>query len=314
MTRRTILMYHRIAVDPEDPYSLCVSPDHFEDQLRTISETAEVVGLDRLVTGVDRRVWGFGSHGHARRTRPQVAVTFDDGYADNLLAALPVLEALGLPMTVYVATGRLDSTTGYWWDRLALLLQGRREVELDVDLAGRELRVSLQGERAAAMALVALHTRLRFLAVAEIEVALAVIAEQLSTAMPEPSRARVMTRDELRTLAASPLVTIGAHTVDHVLLAGQPVAEQIETMAHSKAELESLLNRPVRHFAYPFGDAESFDSASVEAARSSGFDTATTTLAGRVTRYNNRWQLPRRMVHDWSADEMARHLWAWRTG
>ncbi len=314
MTRRTILMYHRIAEDPEDPYSLCVSPDHFEDQLRTISETAEIVELDSLMSGLDGPRWGFGRSRHSGRTRAQVAVTFDDGYADNLLAALPVVEALGMPMTVYVATGRLDSTTGYWWDRLALLLHGRVELELAVELAGRGLRISLHGEEAAATALAALHARLRPLGLGEIEAALAVIADQLSTPMPEPKGARVLTRDELRTLAASPVVTIGAHTVDHVLLAGQPYADQVETMANSKTELESLLDRPVRHFAYPYGDAESFNSASVEAARSCGFETATTTLSGRVTRLNDRWRLPRRMVHDWDADEMARHLWAWRAG
>ncbi len=314
MTRRTILMYHRIADDPEDPYSLCVSPGHFEDQLRTISETAEIVELDRLMADLDGPTWGFGRPRHPRRIRSQVAVTFDDGYADNLLEALPVVEALGIPMTVYVATGRLDSSTGYWWDRLALLLHGRREVEFEVELAGLKLRVSLRGEKAAPTALAALHARLRRLALTEIEAALAVVADQLSAPMPEPKRARVLTRDELRTLAASPVVTIGAHTVDHVLLAAQPFSDQVETMAKSKAELEELVDRPVRHFAYPFGDSESFNSASVEAARTCGFETATTTLSGRVTRLNDRWRLPRRMVHDWDADVMARRLWAWRAG
>lgn len=312
MTRRTILMYHRIADDPEDPYSLCVSPDRFEAQLRTICETAEVVDLDHLTAGLARNTRGFRDQGRRRPGRPQVALTFDDGYADNLLAALPVAEALGVPMTVYVATSRLGSMTGYWWDRLALLLRGRRDVELDIAMAGRQLRISLSGEKAASTALIALHTRLRLLAVADIEAALEAIAGQLSTPMPEPALARVMTRDELRTLAESPLVTIGAHTVDHVLLSGRSLAEQTETMAKSKAELESLLDRPVRHFAYPYGDGESFDSVSVEAARHCGFDTAATTLPGRVTRLNDRWQLPRRMVRDWNGDEMTAQLWAWR--
>jgi len=312
VTRRTILMYHRIADDPEDPYSLCVSPDHFEAQLRTIRETAEVVDLDRLTADVAESPWRrYQSPGRARPARAQVVLTFDDGYADNLLTALPIAEALGVPMTVYVTTGGLDSTKGFWWDRVALLLQGRREVELDVEIGGRQLRISLRGEKAASTALVALHTRLRLQAVAAIEAALVVIADQLSVPMPEPKGARVMTRDELRTLAASPLVTIGAHTVDHVLLSGRSLAEQIETMARSKTELESLLGRPVRHFAYPYGD---FDAVSVEVAQQCGFETATTTLSGRVTRLNDRWRLPRRAVYDWNADEMAARLWAWRAG
>ncbi|MFZ2057936.1 MAG: polysaccharide deacetylase family protein [Acidimicrobiales bacterium] len=313
MTRRTILMYHRIAEDPEDPYSLCVSPDRFDAQLQTISEVAEIVDFDRLTARIAGRR-SYRASGRERRSRAQVALTFDDGYADNVLAAYPVIEALGVPMTVYVTTGSLGSPKGYWWDRLALLLHGRREVDLDLEIAGRRLHISLRGENAASTALVALHTRLRLQAVAEIEAALTDIAGQLSASMPEPKRARVMTRDELRTLAASPLVTIGAHTVDHVLLAGRPLSEQIETMARSKTELESLLGRPVRHLAYPYGDGETFDAVSVEAARQCGFETACTTLAGRVTRLNDRLRLPRQMVRNWDADEIADRLWAWRAG
>jgi peptidoglycan/xylan/chitin deacetylase (PgdA/CDA1 family) len=197
---------------------------------------------------------------------------------------------------------------------LALLLHGRSEVDLDVEIAGRRLRIWLRGENAASTALVALHTRLRLQAVAEIEAALAEIAWQLSAPMPEPKRARVMSRDELLNLAASPLVTIGAHTVDHVLLAGRPLSQQFETMARSKTELESLLGRPVRHLAYPFGDSEAFDAVSVEAARQCGFETACTTLAGRVTRLNDRLRLPRQMVRNWNAEEIAANLWAWRSG
>ena len=75
IARRTILMYHRVAEDPMDPYSLCVAPDRFEAQLRMICQSADVVTLDQL-----------GEKG----SRPRVVLTFDDGYADNLSAALPI--------------------------------------------------------------------------------------------------------------------------------------------------------------------------------------------------------------------------------
>lgn len=312
MTRRTILMYHRVDRDGEDPYPLCVAPDRFEDQLRTVAEVADVVDLDHLAAGLRRPFATPAGQGVRRRPRPQVVVTLDDGYADNLLEALPVAEALGVAFTVFVATGRLDSPDGYWWHRLALLLQGRDEVRLDVTVGKRPLRISLRGPEAAPRSLVALHTRLRLRPVEEIEAVLATIADQLSVPMPVPARARAMTTDELRRLAASPLVTIGAHTVDHVLLAGRSRAEQVDTIGRSKADLEAVLDRPVRHFAYPYGDGEAFDATSVEAARRCGFTTACTTLAGRVTFVNDPFRLPRRMVRDWTAEEMAAQLSAWR--
>lgn len=306
MTRRTILMYHRVAKDPQDPYSLCVSPDRFEAQLRTIMESAEFVDLHSITS------MAAANPCRTRRGRAQVSLTFDDGYADNLLSALPIVEMLGVPMTVYVTTGTLGSNAGYWWDRLALLLNGRDEIDLDIEVGGNRLRILLSGEAASANALVALHTRLRQFAITEIEAALATIAEQFATPMPEPVSARVMSRDEVCTLAKSPLVTIGAHTVDHVLLGGRSFNEQIETIRRSKEELEMLIGYPVRHFAYPFGDGEAFDPVSVEAVRHSGFDTACTTLGGRVTRLNDRLRLPRRMVRNWRADEMQDRLRTWR--
>lgn len=306
MIRRTILMYHRVAEDPRDPYSLCVSPDRFEAQLRTIMESAELVDLHSLSSTADQ------GRRPDRRARAQVVLTLDDGYADNLLAALPIAEMLGAPMTVYVTTGYLGSSAGYWWDRLALLLDGRDRIDLDVEIGGDRLRVLLTGEAASEYALVALHTRLRQLAVTEIEAALATIAEQLATPMPEPLSARVMSRDEVCALAKSPLVTIGAHTVDHVLLGGRGFAEQLETIRRSKEELETLIGCPVLRFAYPYGDGEAFDPASVEAVRRCGFETACTTLGGRVTRLNDRLRLPRRVVRNWHAGEMQDWLRAWR--
>ena len=309
MTRRAILMYHRVADDPADAYGLCVDPVRFEAQLGILAELADVVALGDLVatSRASRR-----ARRRARRPgRPQVALTFDDGYADNLEHALPALEAHDAPATLFVATGALGRPTGFWWDRLALLLGGRAEVELDLVLGGSLLRVSLHGARAATDALVALHSRLRLLDAEAVDAALATIASQLGTDVPEPRSSRALRHEELEKLASSPLVTVGAHTVDHRLLAGLPPRAQEAQMRRSALELEELLGRPVRDFAYPYGDPASFDRDSIAAARRCGFTTACTTLGGRVTRLNDRLQLPRWMVRDWDADTFRSRLLAW---
>lgn len=306
MTRRTILMYHRVADGRDDPYGLCVAPDRFIAQLRALTDVADVVSLDDLV--VARRGTARLRHGG----RPQVSLTFDDGYADNFEHALPALEAYGVPATFYVATGALGDPKGFWWDRLALLLDGRVEVEVELDVGASPLRISLHGARAGADALVALHARLRLLDNATIDAALASMARQLGTAVPEPVAARVMRHEELEKLATSPLVTLGAHTVDHCLLSALDGSAQEAQMRRSAGELEELLGRRPRHFAYPYGDSAAFDGASVAAARRCGFATACTTLSGRITSLNDRLQLPRRKVLDWDAAAFESHLLSWR--
>jgi peptidoglycan/xylan/chitin deacetylase (PgdA/CDA1 family) len=296
-TRRTILMYHRIAEDPFDPYLLCVSPARFEAQVRAILESADIVGLDRL---------------RDRASRPQVVITFDDGYADNLAAALPIVETIGVPITIFVTSGLLDDKAGFWWDRLALLLHARDEIDIDLPVGEHGMRILLQGKGSAAKTLVALHSRLRALPTSSIEACLVELAHQLGTPMPEPARARVMTSGELRAMASSALVTIGAHTVSHEMLAGRPAIQQAEMIGGSKQALERLLGLPVEHFAYPFGDGDAFDTTSVDTARESGFRTACTGLSGRVSLLNDRLRMPRHGVRDWDGDQLRERLRAWR--
>jgi peptidoglycan/xylan/chitin deacetylase (PgdA/CDA1 family) len=115
--RGVILLYHRVASPGLDPDRLAVTSSHFDAQLRVLSTLGQPLGLEEF----ERR----------RRdgTLPEraVAVTFDDGYQDNLLEAAPALARARIPATVFVATGRTGGARGFWWDELAaLLLTGER--------------------------------------------------------------------------------------------------------------------------------------------------------------------------------------------
>lgn len=293
--RANILMYHRIARDRGDPYSLCVAPERFAEQLHVLSSRAEVVSLDEI-----RRPGRL----------PRVAVTFDDGYADNLLDALPVAERFGVPITVFVTSRMVGSPTGFWWDRLARALLGPRRMELSVRLPDGPISIVTGTDPAARAALEQLRLRLLPLPVEQIHtVATQICAEVAPEA--ETTGPRVLSNEELRTLAEHPLVTIGAHTTDHPLLRAQPPASQLEAIATSKADLESALGVEIRHFAYPFGHRASFDRRSMDAVRRSGFATACSTLRGCVTRWSDPLCLPRRMVMDWEAEVFGGELRSW---
>ena len=104
-----ILIYHRVTDLPADPEMLAVSPDNFRLHMKFLKQQFGIVRFEEEWTNVQK---------------PAVAITFDDGYADNVLEALPILEEIGVPATFFVSTGRIGSGREFWWDRLeGILLQ-----------------------------------------------------------------------------------------------------------------------------------------------------------------------------------------------
>ncbi|MDA8035127.1 MAG: polysaccharide deacetylase family protein [Actinomycetota bacterium] len=301
LRRANVLMYHRVAADAGDPYALCVTPERFGEQLGVLTSVADVVPLADVQRTASRG-----------RGRPRVALTFDDGYADNLLAALPIAERFGTPFTVYVTSRMLGATDGFWWDRLARAVLRPGAEAVVAELPGGPYPFVTGTDGPARAALSELRRRLLPLQVDEIEVVVAKLCSgncDVGAAGP-----RLLTGDELCVLAAHPLVTIGAHTTDHAMLAARPPSAQLETIATSKTDLEVALGVPVRHFAYPFGHRASFDGRTVDAVRRAGFATACTTLGGCVTPWSAPLCLPRRMVLDWGGAAFAAALGSWGIG
>ncbi len=101
----TIVMYHAIGQEGEQPGRLVLPRSSFERQMRSLARRRPVLALDDLVE--DRR---------SNRLPPAkaVAITFDDGYLDNLTLAAPILARLGLPATIFLVTSRIGAANG--WD------------------------------------------------------------------------------------------------------------------------------------------------------------------------------------------------------
>jgi peptidoglycan/xylan/chitin deacetylase (PgdA/CDA1 family) len=301
--RRTgtlILCYHRVAEGVEDPHHLCVHPDNFAMHLEEMSREREPSTLADVP--VPSR-------------RPKVVVTFDDGYRDNLTNALPIAESKGVPITVFVTSGIVGDHRGFWWDRLGTLLRARptHVKEIDLPVGGRNVRLPL-GSSGIRADLDAVRRRLMPLRLTEIERALDIVSEQWQVSSAPPPDAGTLTPEELLRLAASDTATIGAHTVDHIWLRDRPAREQQDTISRSKAELERSIARAVSHFAYPFGRRGDFDEQSVDAVRSSGFDTACTAIPGTARPSTDPYRLPRRLVMNWGRARFRVQMQRWKLG
>src|SRR5262245_41049481 len=109
-----ILGYHRVADVTRDEYEVCVTPKHFAEQMEVLRKVSQPIGLSELVQCLK-----------ASSVPPKaVAVTFDDGYADNLYEARPILERYLIPATVFVCTGYAGKE--FWWDELDRLVMSSR--------------------------------------------------------------------------------------------------------------------------------------------------------------------------------------------
>lgn len=290
-----ILLYHRVTSLARDPQLLTVSPGRFDEHLQVLREQFNPVSFSRLVA--DLRAGTVEDR--------SVAITFDDGYADNAFAAGPALERAGIPATVFVATGTIGTRREFFWDELdRIVLDGTSPGWNVLDAhcptpqhqAYRELCARLQ------KATVCERARL--------------LDDHRSAASVEGEGRithRTMTHDELRGLAKIPGIEVGAHTVDHPRLASETLAEQASQIMGSRAQLEEWLDVPVRTFSYPFGTHDAYTPDTIRLVREAGFECACANFPRRVGQGTDPFRLPRFVVRDWPADEFRRQLERWAT-
>ena len=317
-----ILHYHRVIDLPSDPYLLSVSPQQFAEHLQVLKELGHPVSLSDLAGALQR----------GKLPRRAIAVTFDDGYVDNLQYAKPLLERHGVPATVFVTTGPVQSQHEFWWDELErLLLQpGELPRQFQLKLNGSvqhwELGASAvfteedcRRQRAWTMAtrtdptsrhrvFRALHERMSPLPDPEKRSVLAEIVALSSARHDSRPTHRALRADEIAELARGGVVEIGAHTITHTPLSTLRPDQQQEEIEGSQRYLEQILSRPVTTFAYPHG---LFTNETVDCLRRTGMTCACATVSEPVRPGSDRFRLPRMLVLDWSGQQLAERLEHW---
>jgi len=285
---RVVENYERSAVHSISP--MLVSTQKFEAQLDWIGRHYDFVGLDHLA-----QVLESGE----RPRRPIATVTFDDGYGDSYYHAFPILKRKGIPMTVFVVTDLVGSTGLQVHDELHLLLttgmrQWRYPAQQLAELAAQAgiepgIVARLSAQDVAPFA----RTRLclELLQHAQIAQLLALLRANVTVTTDTLAEFHALTWEMLNYMAANG-VTIGSHTKTHKLLVNESWNTIVDELKGSRSELESRLQRPIHHFAYPDGR---FNADSLSAVALAGFRYAYTTCM-HMDRKQPLLTIPRRVL------------------
>lgn len=273
-----VVNYHRILARP-DPL-LDSEPDvaAFRWQMALLAECFHVMPLRAALAALD-----------AGSLPPRtVCITFDDGYRSVHELALPVLEEFGLPATVFVTSGHVGKGS-MWNDRIIKAVQALPAGALDLsDLGLPRYPLATDADRKRAAA--GLTEASKYLP----PPARAALVERLAELAGTGDAPGLMLTPEMVVDLDRRGVEIGAHTVTHPILTSLDDAAARAEIRNGKQELEALIGKPVRLFAYPNGKAgKDFDARHVAMVREAGFDAAFTTAVGAIGGMADRFQLPR---------------------
>ncbi|QEL22578.1 polysaccharide deacetylase family protein [Bosea sp. F3-2] len=247
-----------------------ITPEFLDEALSLIRGEYDIVSLDEAVLRLQQ----------PKRGRFFVALTFDDGYRDNVEHAWPVLAKHGVPWTLFVTSGFADRTARLWWLELEEAIRALPRLDLALPDGPFTARTETDAEKNRAFD--RLYWRLRKGPEAILLSATSELAARAGVDSAALVERECLPWETLRALSGAPGVTIGAHTLTHPMLAKHDAETARREIAESKARLEAELALPIRHFAYPVGDPGSAGPREFALAREAGFVSAVTTRPGHL--------------------------------
>ncbi|MBI2719880.1 MAG: polysaccharide deacetylase family protein [Rhizobiales bacterium] len=249
-----------------------VTPEFLDQVIALVkSRGFDLVGLDEVAGRLG---------GQMPAARPFAAFTLDDGYRDNLVHALPVFRRNRCPFTIYVAPAIADGTCELWWRGLEAAIAGETRIETAV--AGDQFALDTASDAQKQQAWQQLYWPVRQLEPHRQRQWIRDFCGSRGVNLEAICRAAAMTWDELRFIASDPLCTIGAHTINHYAVGQLSDTEALAELTGSAERIADELGRRPRHFAYPYGDADSAGRRDFRLAAEAGFVTAVTTRKGLV--------------------------------
>lgn len=282
----TVLLYHRIANATYDPQQLCVSPENFKMQLQYLKKRYHFLTVEE-----------FDDHLINRKPfkRNSLLITFDDGYADNLKNAIPILENEQLQALFYISIHNLNNQSIFWWDELDLIFKYPEKIDSKVlnqlfkntnvaDVNSLYNYYLTKLKRASS-----LREREDYLG--EVRMLRVVLEE-------ERKEYYCLTYDECITMGNSKAAIIGAHSINHLSLAALSNSDQEHEITESVMELSKIIKKRISYFSYPYGEKHDYNEFSEAVCKKLNLNHAAANYGGYMDCISNKYAFTRFVVRN----------------
>jgi peptidoglycan/xylan/chitin deacetylase (PgdA/CDA1 family) len=278
--RFQVLAYHKVSPDPH-PFFEPVHPAIFEQQMQFISRSYRVMPLLEIV---ERNLYGDIPD-------QAVAITFDDGYRDNYEYAFPILKKFGLPATIFIATGAIDTGEPLWHDRIFDAFRFARADRASLSHIGLP-DVFFESEHARRDSLMVVLSKAKELYGEKRLKFVEHIEKALMPKCPASISERMLTWQQIREMNRSG-ITFGSHTVTHPVLSRIPRDEMVKELRESKRDLSEHLESPIWAFAYPNGHAADYNNEVKAVLKEAGYICAVTCEHGFNPAFSDPFEIRR---------------------
>lgn len=280
-----IITYHRVLPSKEfnannsPNKGLIVTTERFDQQMLYLSEKYRIISMDEL----SDHLAGYRDFA--------VAVTFDDGYKDNLTYALPVLKKYRVPATIFISTRFPEGNCQMWWYELEELCDSHNSIVFT--LKGKNYNFKMQDRTQKNRCFRKIHNLIQSLSENEQNDLMNLIRKGRK---PKNYKKYCLTWEEIQQLDRESLITIGAHTHSHVNMKQLTIEEVGKEILTSKLLLEGKLGHTIDHFAYPYGTSNEVGNREYSAVVAYGFKTAVTNMYDSLKNDSQIFCLPRYSV------------------
>ena len=295
--KKVVLMYHRVNDTRQDYNRITVNENNFRAQMIFLKHNYKVLSLDQLLS--------------YEGSENVIAITFDDGFADFYTKAMPILEELELPATVFITTGKLGLKEELWTSEIIRLLymndSGRDELYMEV--MGNKVYLSIATLEQRAKAYQCIRQIMMQSSGVEVTQMIQSLRQQLYMDATGREAYHFLSLEQCHHLSKHSLITVGAHTINHVSL-GKVEETVLEYEVKTSIEqLESMMEKKIEYFAYPFGGKSDYSQKTIDLLKRCGIKAAFTTYNSNYqSELHSKYEIPRVYVGNWDLERFRKCL------